>query len=92
MPSMPTVAESGVPGFEVSAWDAIFVPAGTPAPIVAHLNEAIKTALADNELRQQLVERGAEAAPSTPEALARFVKTEIARWGAAVKRAGAQVD
>lgn len=92
MPDTPTVAESGVPGFDVSAWDAIFVPAGTPAPIVARLNEAIKTALADTELRQQLMERGAEAAPSTPQNLARFVKAEIARWGAAVKRAGAQVD
>jgi tripartite-type tricarboxylate transporter receptor subunit TctC len=92
MPELPTIAESGVPGFDVSAWDAIFAPAHTPAPIIATLNKAIHTALNDPELRAQLVERGAEAAPSTPSELAQFVKTEIVRWGGAVKRSGASIE
>ena len=81
MPNVPTIAESGVPGFDVSAWDAIFAPAGTPAPIVSRLNEAIGNALADPELCKQLAVRGAEVAVSTQVELGRFVKAEIARWG-----------
>ncbi|RYX94702.1 MAG: tripartite tricarboxylate transporter substrate binding protein [Comamonadaceae bacterium] len=92
MPDVPTIAESGVPGFDVSAWDAIFAPAHTPAPIVAMLNEAIQKALNDPELREQLVSRGAEAAPGTSADLGKFVKAEITRWGEAVKRSGAVVE
>jgi tripartite-type tricarboxylate transporter receptor subunit TctC len=91
-PDVPTIAESGVPGFDVSAWDAIVVPAGTPAPIVARLNEAVQKGLADPELKKQLADRGSEVAPSAPQALAKFIQSEIARWGEAVKRSGASVD
>jgi tripartite-type tricarboxylate transporter receptor subunit TctC len=91
-PDLPTIAESGVAGFDVSAWDAIVVPAGTPSSIVARLNEAVHKALADPELRKQLADRGAEVAPSTPAALAKFIQAEIPRWGEAVKRSGASVD
>lgn len=92
MPDLPTIAESGVPGFDVSAWDGLFVPAGTPAPIVATLNEAVRKALADPELKKQLADRGAEVAPGSPAELGQFVKAEIARWGAAVKSSGASTD
>jgi tripartite-type tricarboxylate transporter receptor subunit TctC len=91
-PDLPTLAESGLNGFDVSAWDAIFVPAGTPRPIVNRLNEAIGKALADPELRSQLQSRGAEVAPGTPEELARHIASSIALWGDAVKRSGAAVD
>jgi tripartite-type tricarboxylate transporter receptor subunit TctC len=91
-PDLPTIAESGLSGFDVSAWDAIFVPAGTPKPIVAQLNEAIRKALADPELRSQLQARGAEAAPGTPEALAKHIAGNLTLWGDAVKRSGASVD
>jgi tripartite-type tricarboxylate transporter receptor subunit TctC len=91
-PEIPTIAESGLPGFDVSAWDAIFAPAGTPRPIVNRLNEAIHKALADPELKAQLQSRGAEAAPGTPEELARFITTNVVLWGDAVKRSGASVD
>ncbi|MFT4194304.1 Bug family tripartite tricarboxylate transporter substrate binding protein [Ottowia sp.] len=92
-PDMPTIAESGVPGFDVSAWDALFVPAGTPAPVIARLEQAVHKALADPELRRQLQERGAEAAPSSsPPALGSFVQSEIKRWGDAIRRSGARVD
>ncbi|APW40179.1 ABC transporter substrate-binding protein [Rhodoferax koreense] len=92
MPEVPTIAESGVPGFDVSAWDAVFAPAHTPATIVAQLNEAIRKAVNDPELRAQLIERGAEAAPGTPAELGQFVKSEIVRWGEAVKRSGASIE
>ena len=91
-PELPTIAESGLAGFDVSAWDAIFVPAGTPRPIVNRLNEAIHKALADPELRAQLQSRGAEVAPGTPEELARHIASSMTLWGDAVKRSGAAVD
>lgn len=91
-PDVPTIAESGLPGFDVSAWDAIFVPAGTPRPIVNRLNEAIHKALADPELRAQLQSRGAEVAPGTPEELAKHIASNMTLWGDAVKRSGAAVD
>lgn len=91
-PAVPTIAESGVPGFDVSAWDAIFVPKGTPPQVVATLQAAIRKALDDPQLREQLQQRGAEPAPRGPEELGRFVKSEIERWGQAVKRSGATVE
>lgn len=92
LPDLPTIGESGVKGFEVMAWDAVMVPAGTPPEIVATLNKAIRTALADPDIVRQLKARGAEATPSTPEELRAFVRQETERWGAAVKRSGATVD
>ena len=91
-PDLPTLAESGLPGFDVSAWDAIVVPAGTPRPVIDRLNAAIHAALADPELRSQLESRGAEPAPGTPDDLARHITGNLALWGAAVKRSGATVD
>ena len=91
-PDLPTIAESGVAGFDVSAWDAIVVPAGTPQAVIARLNDAVQKALADPELKKQLADRGSEVAPSTPAALAKHIAAEIPRWGEAVKRSGAVVD
>ncbi len=89
---IPTIAESGLPGFDVSAWDAIFVPAGTPRPIVNQLNAAIHKALADPELKAQLQSRGAEVAPGTPDELGKHIAASLTLWGDAVKRSGASVD
>ena len=91
-PDVPTMAEAGVPGFQVTAWDALFAPAGTPRALVDRLNAAVNKALADPQLREQLASRGSEAAGGTPEELGRFVASEMGRWGAAVKRSGAAVD
>ena len=91
-PDVPTVAESGLRGFDVSAWDAIMVPVGTPRPVIDRLNAAIQRASADPELRSQLQQRGADMAPSTPEELARHIASNITLWGNAVKRSGASVD
>ncbi len=91
-PDVPTMAESGLKGFDVSAWDAIVVPASTPRPIIDKLNAAIRTALTDPELRAQLSARGTEVAPSTPEELTQHINRNLTLWGDAVKRSGASVD
>ncbi|MES2538695.1 MAG: tripartite tricarboxylate transporter substrate binding protein [Pseudomonadota bacterium] len=91
-PNVPTIAESGLAGFDVSAWDAIFVPAGTPQPIIERLNKAIHGALADPALRQALNDRGSAPSPGTPQELAKLIDKELTVWGSAVKRSGAKVD
>ena len=90
-PDLPTIAESGLAGFNVSAWDAIFAPAGTPKAVIDHVNAAIQKALADPELRSQLAARGADVVGGSPQVLKDFVAQEIPRWGAAVQRSGASV-
>jgi tripartite-type tricarboxylate transporter receptor subunit TctC len=91
-PEIPTIAESGLPGFEVSAWDGIFAPAGTPAAVVDRLNAAIRTALADPKVREALVARGAQPVASTPDELARHVATESEKWARVVRQSGAKID
>jgi tripartite-type tricarboxylate transporter receptor subunit TctC len=90
-PDLPTIAES-VPGFEVSAWDALFAPAGTPKPIIDRLNAAVHKALNDPGVKESLLSRGTVTVPSTPDELARHVASEAARWGKVVKQSGAQID
>ena len=90
-PSIPTIKESGIP-LTFAAWDAIFVPKGTPKEIVAKLNAAINKALADPELQKSLLSRGARATPSTPDALGKFVIGELPRWGEVVKASGAKSE
>jgi tripartite-type tricarboxylate transporter receptor subunit TctC len=91
-PQLPTVA-SVLPGFEVSAWDGIFAPAGTPAPVVARLGEAFTEGLRDEALAAALRARGAEPSPPmTPTAFAAFIAAERTRWGDAVRASGARLD
>jgi tripartite-type tricarboxylate transporter receptor subunit TctC len=91
-PELPTIAESGLPGFEASAWDGILAPAGTPEPIVLKLNAAIRTALADPELIELLKSRGASVVPGTPEDFARHIAASTKKWALVVKASGAKID
>lgn len=91
-PDVPTIEESGLAGFEVSAWDGVLAPAGTPAPVIAKLNAAIRRALEDPQVRDSLLARGAQPVPSTPEAFARHIKAETAKWAKVVRQSGAKVD
>jgi tripartite-type tricarboxylate transporter receptor subunit TctC len=91
-PEYPTVAESGLPGFEISAWDGIFAPAGTPEHIIVKLNAAIRQALDDPRLREALLARGAQPVPTTPDEFARSITASADKWGKLVREAGAKVD
>jgi tripartite-type tricarboxylate transporter receptor subunit TctC len=91
-PDVPTIEESGLAGFEVSAWDGVLAPAGTPAPVIAKINAAIRRALEDPQVRDSLLARGAQPVPSTPEAFARHIKAETAKWAKVVRQSGAKVD
>jgi tripartite-type tricarboxylate transporter receptor subunit TctC len=87
MPDVPTVAESGVPGYEYATWYGLFTPAGTPRAVIAQLNKAVAAALKNPELAQSLAAQGSEPNPTTPDELARFVKSEHDRWSRVVKAA-----
>jgi tripartite-type tricarboxylate transporter receptor subunit TctC len=91
-PEYPTIAESGLPGYEVKAWDAIFAPAATPVPTIARLNAAIRRALEDPEVAESLLKHGAQAVPGTPDELARLVAAETAKWAKVVRQSGAKID
>jgi tripartite-type tricarboxylate transporter receptor subunit TctC len=92
LPNVPTVAESGVPGFEVSAWFGFFAPAGTPAAIVTALNAETVKAMRAPDLRERLAGQGADAVSSTPEQFAAYVKDELAKWTGVVKASGMKAD
>jgi tripartite-type tricarboxylate transporter receptor subunit TctC len=91
-PDYPTIAESGLPGFEASAWDGIFVPAGTSTAIVAKLNAAVREALEDPQIAEALRARGAQPSPMSPEAFVRAIADSSEKWGRAVSASGAKVD
>jgi tripartite-type tricarboxylate transporter receptor subunit TctC len=89
---LPTVAEAGVPGFDVSAWAGVIVPTGVPKAIIVRLNAEINKALAASVVREKLPEMGLEVAGGTPEQFAGHIKSEAAKWADVVKRSGAKVD
>jgi tripartite-type tricarboxylate transporter receptor subunit TctC len=91
-PELPTVAESGLPGFDISTWFGIFAPAGTPAPIVDRLHAEFGKALESAPIRQRLERLAAEPAAMTPQAFAAFVRSEQAKYERVVKASGARID
>ncbi len=92
MPDTPTVAESGVRGFEVTGWYGVFVPAGTPKAIIARLHKEIIKVLAESEVRERLSAEGAELVGNTPEQFDAYIKAEIGKWAKVVKISGARAD
>jgi len=92
LPQVPTVAESGYPGFDAVTWFGIVGPAGVPKEIVAKLNAHINKALQDPELRKKLDAQGADVLGGTPEQFNKVIHDDIVRWGAIVKESGARVD
>jgi len=94
-PNTPTMMESGVPCFEMSSWQAIYAPKGTPKAIVDRMNQAVRTALKDPDVIKRMDELGAEIVPdstNTPEALHVWLKSEIDKWGPVIKAGGKFAD
>jgi len=87
LPDVPTVAESGVPGYQASSWNGVAAPARTPKAVIDRLNREVNAAVAAPEVRKRLQELGVEARPGTPEALGTLLVSEIAKWKAVIERA-----
>ena len=91
-PDVPTIAEAGVPGYDVTAWQALFVPAKTPPAIVHKISADTNAALADPATRDKLAATGYAAGGSSPEELEKLLRSEIAKWGAVIKSLGLRID
>ncbi len=92
VPDLPTVAESGVPGFSAVGWTGLLAPAGTPQPVVRKLNREVVRVLPLPEVKDKLAGDGSEFGKNTPEEFSVFIKQEIAKWAKVVKASGARAD
>jgi len=90
MPDVPTIAETGMPGFEASLYCGLVAPAGTPRPIIDKLNQELRAALASEEVKKQLSADGTEITPSTPEAYGDFIDKDEKKWSELVKASGVE--
>ena len=91
-PDLPTMAEAGLPGFDISTWFGLLAPAGTPKDVIAKWNAEVVKILNSPDVRERLTAQGAEPAPTTPEQFAAFIQSEIPKYARIVKISGAKVD
>ena len=91
-PDVPTVAEAGVPGYELAVWFGVLAPAGTPKDIINRLNAEIVKALNSADIKDRFAKQGVEVKTSTPEQFSEFLKSEVARWAKVVQEAGIRGD
>ena len=91
-PDLPTVAEAGVPGYEAPTWSGVIAPAGVPRPIIDKLNAGINKAIGSQTFRDRFASIGDEPAGGTPEEFAEVIRTDSAKWGDVIRRAGARLD
>ena len=92
LPEIPTVAESGVPGFDVTVWFAVLAPAATPRDIVNRLNTEVVKAINTSDMRQRLAQQGADPIGNTPEEFSAVIKRDLAKWAKVVKDANIKLD
>jgi len=92
LPELPTVGESGYPGFEAWAWQGFVAPAGTPRPVLMRLNSDFAKVMADPVIKQRLSESGFEPQTSTPEEFAAYMKSEIAKWAKVIRESNVSLD
>ncbi|MCT9809101.1 tripartite tricarboxylate transporter substrate binding protein [Acidovorax sp. Be4] len=92
LPNVPTVAESGFPGFEVQSWFGMAAPMGTSQPVIQRLNTALNKALSDGDIKQRLAAMVATPTPGTPDEMRKFVASEISAWNEVVKASGAKAE
>ena len=92
IPNVPTMAEAGLPDFEVSSWNGILAPAKTPPAIIGKLHGALVKILATDEIKKNFAAQAAEPVGNTPEQFRAYIKAEIDKWGLVVKASGAKID
>jgi tripartite-type tricarboxylate transporter receptor subunit TctC len=92
LPSVPTIAEAGLPGYEITSWHGVLAPTGTPPAVVLRVRDAVAKALDNAEVRERFSSQGAEPVGSTPEAFAKFLPADIAKIGKLIKAAGIKAD
>src|SRR5262245_8073698 len=92
LPDVPTIAESGFPGFDATTWHALVAPAGTPKEVIAALHRALTATVNDPVVRKALTDLGVDVVGGTPEELRAYLKAEIPKWAAVVKASGAKLD
>jgi tripartite-type tricarboxylate transporter receptor subunit TctC len=92
IPDVPTVAESGVPGFQTGSWQGVLAPPNTPRPIVDKINADLIKVLGDQATRDKLSDQGAIVRTQTPEQMQAFIRDETARWAKVVKAANVKVE
>src|SRR5690606_20549078 len=91
-PDIPTIAESGIPGYEVISWYEIFAPAAVPAPVIDKLHRSLIAVLQDTKVQKTLVDQGGEVVASTGEEFAAFIEAELAHWDAVIRASGASAQ
>ena len=91
-PDIPTVAESGLPGYEVSGWFGLLAPAGTPPAVLATIQQALAEAVKQPDINKQMLELGAQPVANTPDAFAKLVQADVAKWRDVVKTTGVKLD
>ena len=92
LPNVPTIGEAGVPGYEAAGWNALLAPRATPREVIMKVNAALIESLRAPKVKEILAASGAEAAAASPEALARFLQSEMAKWSKVVKAAGIKAE
>jgi tripartite-type tricarboxylate transporter receptor subunit TctC len=92
MPNVPTIAEAGVPGYEMSAWFGLVGPPGMPRELVARIRTDFIRALAQPDVKERLASQGLDLVSNTPEQFTAFLKSELVKWAKVIKESGAQLD
>ncbi|HTP94518.1 MAG TPA: tripartite tricarboxylate transporter substrate binding protein [Burkholderiales bacterium] len=92
MPDLPTIAESGVPGYEVTSWNGVLAPAGTPRDVIGRLNAEFNRVISAPDMRSRMLEYGYEPVGGPPEKFGAWIHAEIVKWAPVVKAAGVKVD
>jgi tripartite-type tricarboxylate transporter receptor subunit TctC len=92
VPDLPTVAETGLKGFEANNWYGVMVPANTSRAIIMRLNKDISTALLTPDIKEVLFKQGLDSAPESPEAFGAYIKSELAKWAKVVKASGLKAE
>jgi tripartite-type tricarboxylate transporter receptor subunit TctC len=92
LPELPTIAESGVKGYEAATWYGVLAPAGTPGPVITRLHAEVVRAVESPDMRERFASQGFEPAGTTPAEFAAYIKAEIAKWGKVIRQAGIKAD